>query len=70
MERATGLSIVTSDEAQRLTKKLSVIYSASTGFFLVSLLACTKSFASFREVNKPITRNTRDANDFVHAKRI
>ena len=23
-----------------------------------------------REVNKPTTRNTRDANDFVHAKKL
>ena len=60
-------------------------YPASRGFFLVSLLECMKLFASlvFRvvglftsarevslgEVNKTTTRNTRDMNDFVHAKR-
>ena len=47
-------------------------------FFLVSPLACTMSFAClvFRvaglftlgDVNKPATRNTRHANDSVHAK--
>ena len=57
-------------------------YPASRGFFLVSLLACAESFASlvFRvtglfpswgsKVNKLTTRNTRDVNDFVHAKRL
>ena len=54
-------------------------YTLLTGFFLTSLLASTKSFASlvFRvvglftspRVNKPTTRNTRDASDFVHATR-
>ena len=57
---------------------------ASRGFFLflASLLAaCTKSFASLvfcavglftslGEVNKPTTQSTRDANDFVHTKRL
>ena len=43
---------------------------------MANLLACTKSFASlaFRVVlllvNKPTTPNTRDANEFVHAKRL
>ena len=37
----------------------SLQYPVSRGFFLASLLAC-----------KPIARNTRDANDFVHAKRL
>ena len=57
------------------------IYLADRGFFLVSLLACTKSFAplvirvlvlfaSLKEVNKPIRRNNRGANDFAHAKRL
>ena len=59
-------------------------YPASRGFFLVSLLACMKLFASLvfrvvglftsaREVSlgevKTTTRNSRDVNDFVHAKR-
>ena len=65
--------------------KLSLAYPASRGFFLASLLVCTKFFASVVfgvvglfyntslgevHVNKPTTRNTTDANDFVHAKRL
>ena len=57
------------------------LYPANRGFFLASLLACTKSFASlvFHVVvlftfsysnGKLTTRNTRDANDIVHAKRL
>ena len=51
-------------------------YPASRGFSLVWLLAFTKSFACLvcrevgfsRGVNKPTTRETRHANDFVNAK--
>ena len=49
-------------------------------FFLASLLACKWSFASRLrlvyvpqekwDVNKPTTRNTREANDYVHVKRL
>ena len=50
-------------------------YPASRGVFMASLLAWTKSFASYiscsrLEVNKPTTRKTRDANNFVHTKRL
>ena len=54
-----------------------MLYPASRGFFLASLLACTKSFASlvfwvvgFITSNKPTSRNTGDAKDFVHAKKL
>ena len=48
-------------------------------FFLASLLACTKTFASLifcvvlrpREIiHKPTMRSTRDTNGFVHGKRL
>ena len=43
---------------------------ASRGFFLAWLLAFTKSFAWLvcRNVNKPTTQQTSNANDFVNAK--
>ena len=51
---------------------LTALYSASRSFFLAGLSASTKSFASvvFRVANKPTTRDTGDANDFVHGNRL
>ena len=58
-------------ERAREANENSCTWLASRGFFLASLLACTKSFASlvFRVVGL-FTRNARDVNEFVHAKRL
>ena len=36
----------------------------------MSLVFRVVGLSSLGEVNKPATQNTRDANDFVHAKRL
>ena len=68
---------------KRRLKIAGCIYPTSRGFFLAWLLAFTKSFAwlacrvvglvtrrekQTRVVNKPTTRQTSHANDFVNAK--